>query len=110
VSQTNPLTHVERRFGADVRTARRAHGWTQADLADLCDGLDRKMVSDLEGGRRRWALWQASTVATVLGLRLSWTHLVLTEAPFRDLGVERISDEGAAIIRARWGTEGPPAT
>lgn len=42
-------------FGLQVRRIRRAKGWTQEELADLCD-LDRSYVGGIERGERNIAL------------------------------------------------------
>lgn len=54
-------------LGAYVRNARRARGWTQANLADEA-GVGRRFVIELEGGKSTAALGLTLRTLGALGL------------------------------------------
>jgi y4mF family transcriptional regulator len=56
-------------LGAVIRTARKAHGLTQAQLAGLA-GAGVRFVSELERGKQGAELGKVLDVLAVLGLRL----------------------------------------
>lgn len=56
-------------LGLAVRTARRSHGLTQAELAGLA-GTGLRFISDLERGKPTVEAGKALDVLAVLGLRV----------------------------------------
>ncbi|WJR35272.1 helix-turn-helix transcriptional regulator [Mycobacteroides immunogenum] len=63
------MTSTAQDFGQQVRQAREAAGWSQAQLAEVL-GLDPSGVSRLEAGRKRLGLDEAVRVASALGVSL----------------------------------------
>ena len=55
--------------GKNVAERRRAHGWSQEALADLC-GFSQQYLSGLERGRRNPTLKTMAEVAKVLDIRV----------------------------------------
>jgi transcriptional regulator with XRE-family HTH domain len=55
------------RFGANVRKARLAHGWTQEDLAEKT-GLATVQVSRIERGKREVRLTTFTRLVRALGV------------------------------------------
>ncbi len=56
---------VLKRFGEQVRRARKARGWTQEDLAGET-GLDRTYIGGVERGERNVALLNINKLALAL--------------------------------------------
>lgn len=56
-------------LGAAIRTARKAHGLTQSQLAGLA-GTGLRLISELERGKPGAELGKVLDVLAVLGLRL----------------------------------------
>ena len=56
-------------LGAAIRTARKAHGLTQSQLAGLA-GTGLRLISELERGKASAELGKVLDVLAVLGLRL----------------------------------------
>lgn len=52
-------------FGKEVRKLRKAHGWSQEELADRCE-LDRTYVGGIERGERNVALLNIYRIAKAL--------------------------------------------
>ena len=80
-----------------VRAARQARGWSQAQLAEVL-GLDASGVSRLEAGRKRIGLAEAVRIASALGVNLD--RLVAPTTPYAEL--ERAVTAGDdAVVAAR---------
>ena len=60
-------------LGNCVRTARKAQGLTQKELAELFTAFSREYLSDLENGKPTVELGKALAVLSALGLRVSIT-------------------------------------
>lgn len=56
---------VLREFGRRVRVARKAHGWTQEDLASEV-GVDRTYIGGVERGERNVGLLNMNRIAVAL--------------------------------------------
>jgi transcriptional regulator with XRE-family HTH domain len=57
-------------LGAAIRSARKAQGVTQKELAGFFSAFSREFLSDLENGKPTVELGKALAVANSLGLRL----------------------------------------
>jgi len=57
-------------IGALVRTRRKALGYSQARLANLC-GTGTRFISDLENGKATIELGKALTVLSALGIDMA---------------------------------------
>lgn len=91
------VTHADAAFGVQVREARKARGWSQAQLADVL-GLDASGVSRLEAGRKKVGLAEAVRIASALGVSLD--HLIAPTNPDAELerAVTALDD---AVVAAR---------
>jgi transcriptional regulator with XRE-family HTH domain len=65
---TEEQLQVFREFGKRVRAARKAHGWTQEDLAAEI-GIDRTYVGGVERGERNLGLYNVHRFALALDER-----------------------------------------
>ncbi len=70
MSYTEPESDVLRAFGARVRRAREARGWSQEDLAAEA-GMDRTYVGGIERGERNPALLNINRLSLALGENLA---------------------------------------
>ncbi len=57
-------------FGSRVRALRRAHGWSQEQLADRA-ALHRTYIGSVERGERNISLVNMEKIAAALGIPLS---------------------------------------
>lgn len=76
---------LRERFGANVRQARKRHGWSQEELGERCE-LHRTEVSLLERGKRRPQLETLVKLAGGLGVApdrlcegISWSPATAAE-------------------------------
>jgi transcriptional regulator with XRE-family HTH domain len=70
VYQTLLQQNVSIQFGCRVRALREQRGWTLKEFAEHV-GIDRGLLSDVEGGRMTISLSHIETIAQAFGLSLS---------------------------------------
>ncbi|MDR1185813.1 MAG: helix-turn-helix domain-containing protein [Coriobacteriales bacterium] len=75
-------------LGAAIRTARKAQGLTQKELADFFSSFSREFLSDLENGKPTVELERALAVVNALGLRLNISDAT-NDAAGVDGGIKR---------------------
>ena len=61
------------RLGDRVRTLRKRHGWTQAEMAERV-GIDRSFLADVERGKRNISILNLKLIAE--GLQVSLSRLL----------------------------------
>lgn len=81
-SMTNVTTVAT--LGAAIRSARREHGWTQADLADRA-GVSRQTLISLERGNPNGEIGIVMRVLAALH-----RSLLITEAPVRGTDLDDV--------------------
>ena len=91
---------TSRDFGAAIRQARRAHDWSQAQLAARA-GVGRPWLSELETGKRTAELGRALAVLDALDLGLTFTSLTDVEGPGVDL--DELIDRASSDCRTEVG-------
>lgn len=93
------VTQAEESFGQQVRAARTARGWSQAQLADAL-GLDASGVSRLESGRKRLGLSEAVRIASALGVSLD---RLIAPVSAEDRLTHALTSADDAVVLARRG-------
>jgi len=73
------MTHVQHRFGLEVRRRRLALGWSQERLAGAAD-LNRSYMGEIERGSVTPSLETAAKLARALGVPL-WELIYRSEVP-----------------------------
>lgn len=61
------------RLGYRIRTLRKKHGWTQAEMAEKV-GIDRSFLADIERGKRNISILNLDIIAK--GFKLSLSQLL----------------------------------
>ncbi|HET7636085.1 MAG TPA: helix-turn-helix transcriptional regulator [Candidatus Limnocylindria bacterium] len=92
---------LSRRIGREIATARRAHGWSQRELARRA-GVSQAAVSRAERGSTRCHIGLLSLVCMTSGMELSVRAFVGEDAPLRDERQLALIDSIVKRLPAAW--------
>jgi transcriptional regulator with XRE-family HTH domain len=62
---------VSRKFGEKIRKLRQQRDWTQQEVSDQAEGLERAFISRMESGQIEPCLGTMAVLAKAFGLTLS---------------------------------------
>jgi transcriptional regulator with XRE-family HTH domain len=64
------MSDPKKLFGNKVRSVRKERGWSQEELADICE-LDRTYIGGIERGERNVSIMNIAKIAQALGVTAS---------------------------------------